>query len=39
VLVLTGAKEALTQEADAQRFKQVPDILTAVKLIVEALPH
>jgi D-glycero-D-manno-heptose 1,7-bisphosphate phosphatase len=39
VLVLTGAKEALTQEADAQRFKQVPDLLTAVKLIVEELPH
>jgi D-glycero-D-manno-heptose 1,7-bisphosphate phosphatase len=39
VLVLTGAKEALTQEADAQRFKQVPDLLTAVKLIVEQLPH
>jgi histidinol-phosphate phosphatase family protein len=39
ILVLTGAKEALTQEADAQRFKQVPDLLTAVKLIVEHLPH
>ena len=39
ILVLTGAKEALTQEADAQRFKQVPDLLTAVKLIVEELPH
>jgi histidinol-phosphate phosphatase family protein len=39
ILVLTGAKEALTQEADAQRFKQVPDLLTAVKLIVEELSH
>ena len=39
VLVLTGAREALTQEADAQRFKQVPDLLTAAKLIVEELPH